>query len=202
MKKSMIGMAAAAAVLFGMASCGHKAENTETTAPATETAADEEHICGDMLDEPVPNTDPAVGGPEAPEPGIAEESLIAEEIPQQVAAEKQAKDGYTTTASGLKYKVLKKGNGKKPKATDTVKVHYEGKLTNGQVFDSSYQRGEPATFPLNRVIPGWTEGVQLMPEGSVYEFYIPYNLAYGENGGGPIPPKSDLIFKVELIEVQ
>lgn len=111
---------------------------------------------------------------------------------------------YTTTASGLKYKVLKEGTGKQPKATDNVTVHYEGKLLDGTIFDSSYQRGEPTTFPLNRVIPGWTEGVQLMKEGAVYEFYIPYQLAYGEMGtpGGPIGPKADLIFKVELIKVE
>ena len=109
---------------------------------------------------------------------------------------------YTTTASGLKYRVIKEGTGNKPSATDIVEVNYEGKLTDGTVFDSSYDRGESIEFPLNRVIAGWTEGLQLMPEGSIYEFYIPYDLAYGEKGGGPIPPKSDLIFTVELIKVK
>jgi peptidyl-prolyl cis-trans isomerase len=97
--------------------------------------------------------------------------------------------------------VEKEGTGKSPSATDNVTVHYTGMLTDGTVFDSSVQRGEPATFPLNRVIPGWTEGLQLMKEGGKTTFYIPYNLAYGEMGSGPIPPKSDLIFEVELIKV-
>lgn len=108
---------------------------------------------------------------------------------------------WTTTPSGLKYKVEKEGTGKSPSATDNVTVHYTGMLTDGTVFDSSVQRGEPATFPLNRVIKGWTEGLQLMKEGGKTTFYIPYDLAYGEMGTGPIPPKSDLIFEVELIQV-
>ncbi|MBQ2165142.1 MAG: FKBP-type peptidyl-prolyl cis-trans isomerase, partial [Bacteroidaceae bacterium] len=103
---------------------------------------------------------------------------------------------------GLQYEVLKEGNGKKPKATDKVRCHYEGTLINGQVFDSSYQRNEPAVFGLNQVITGWTEGVQLMSEGAKYRFYIPYMLAYGEGGAGEmIPPFATLIFDVELIEV-
>ncbi len=113
-----------------------------------------------------------------------------------------ATTGYTTTSSGLGYKVLKKGTGKSPTATDVVTVHYEGKLTNGKVFDSSYQRGEPASFPLNRVIAGWTEGLQLMQTGGKYEFYIPANLAYGDRATGSIPANSPLIFTVELIDVK
>ncbi|MCQ2261308.1 MAG: FKBP-type peptidyl-prolyl cis-trans isomerase [Bacteroidales bacterium] len=105
------------------------------------------------------------------------------------------------TKSGLQYKIVKKGNGKHPKANDQVKVHYTGKLLNGKVFDSSVQRGEPITFGLNQVIPGWTEGLQLMDEGSSYILYIPYNLAYGEQNMGDIPAGSTLIFEVELIEV-
>ena len=98
--------------------------------------------------------------------------------------------------------MIKEGNGKRPKATDQVKCHYEGTLINGQMFDSSIKRGEPATFPLNQVIAGWTEGLQLMQEGSKYRFFIPYNLGYGERGAGnTIPPYSTLIFDVELIEV-
>lgn len=110
---------------------------------------------------------------------------------------------YTTTPSGLKYKVIRKGEGtKSPTARDYVTVNYEGTLTDGTVFDSSYKRGEPIGFMLNQVIPGWTEGVQLMNEGDVYEFYIPYQLAYGERGAGnAIPPKSDLVFVVELLKV-
>lgn len=106
-----------------------------------------------------------------------------------------------TTPSGLKYLRLKEGNGKKPKATDRVKVHYSGKLIDGTTFDSSVERGEPITFPLNQVIPGWTEGLQLMDEGSKYMLYIPYNLGYGEQQAGSIPPGSTLIFEVELLEV-
>ncbi len=107
-----------------------------------------------------------------------------------------------TTKSGLQYEVLKEGNDKHPKATDQVRCHYEGTLLDGTVFDSSYKRGEPAVFGLNQVIAGWTEGVQLMGEGAKYRFYIPYLLAYGENGAGAsIPPYSTLIFDVELLEV-
>lgn len=108
-----------------------------------------------------------------------------------------------TTKSGLQYQLLSNGkrNGKKPKATDTVKVHYEGRLLDGTIFDSSYKRGEPAVFGLNQVIPGWTEGLQLMQEGSKYRFFIPANLAYGEAGNSDIEPNSLLIFDVELLEV-
>lgn len=108
---------------------------------------------------------------------------------------------YTQTPSGLKYHVVKEGTGAKPSATDMVKVHYEGTLLDGTIFDSSYMRGSPIDFPLDKLIPGWTEGVQLMKEGAVYEFYIPYNLAYGERGSGPIPPKQDLLFTIELLKV-
>lgn len=118
-------------------------------------------------------------------------------------AENAKKDGVITTASGLQYTVIKEGTGKSPKATDTVVCHYEGFLTNGTVFDSSVQRGEPASFPLNGVIAGWTEGLQLMKEGGKTRFFIPYNLAYGEAGAaGAIPPYAALIFDVELIEVK
>jgi len=110
--------------------------------------------------------------------------------------------GIITTKSGLQYEVLNEGTGKKPKATDKVRCHYEGTLINGQVFDSSYKRNEPAVFGLNQVIAGWTEGVQLMSEGAKYRFYIPYLLGYGESGAGEmIPPYATLIFDVELLEV-
>ena len=106
------------------------------------------------------------------------------------------------TKSGLQYEVLSEGSGRSPKATDTVRCHYEGRLLDGSVFDSSYQRGEPVDFGLNQVIAGWTEGVQLMKEGAKYRFFIPYLLAYGERGAGSsIPPYSTLVFDVELIKV-
>ena len=115
-------------------------------------------------------------------------------------AENGKKEGVKTTASGLQYKVIKSGAGKTPKNTDTVKVHYHGTLLNGTVFDSSVQRGEPISFPLNRVIPGWTEGLQLMKVGDKFKFEIPPNLAYGANPPTPkIPPNSTLVFEVELL---
>ena len=121
----------------------------------------------------------------------------------KVYLEENAKrDGVTQTKSGLQYEVLTEGTGKSPKATDTVRCHYEGRLLDGTVFDSSYKRGEPADFGLNQVIPGWTEGVQLMKEGAKFRFHIPYLLAYGERGAGAqIPPYSTLVFDVELIKV-
>ena len=117
-------------------------------------------------------------------------------------ADNSKKEGVVLLPSGLQYKVIKEGTGKKPKATDKVKCHYEGTFTDGRKFDSSYDRNEPAVFGLNQVIAGWTEGLQLMSEGSKYELYIPYTLGYGENGApGAIPPYSALKFVVELIEV-
>ena len=111
------------------------------------------------------------------------------------------KEGVKTTDSGLQYKVIKEGTGKTPEATSLVEVHYQGTLIDGTEFDSSYKRNETAKFPLDRVIPGWTEGLQLMKEGAVYEFYIPSQLAYGNRNLPNIPAGSTLIFKVELIKV-
>ena len=117
-------------------------------------------------------------------------------------AKNKNEKGVMETASGLQYKVITEGTGKKPLATDKVKVHYKGTLLDGTVFDSSYDRGEPITFPLNGVIKGWTEGLQLMSEGSKYILYIPSDLGYGDRGaGGQIKPGSTLIFEVELLEV-
>lgn len=122
---------------------------------------------------------------------------------ERFLAENAKKEGVVVLPSGLQYTVLTEGTGAQPKATDRVKCHYEGTLTNGQVFDSSYRRGEPAVFPLNGVIAGWTEGVQLMKEGAKYRFFIPYNLAYGERGAGQaIPPYAALVFDVELISIE
>lgn len=132
----------------------------------------------------------------------AEQGKAQKEAGEKYLAENAKKDGVVTTASGLQYKVLSEGSGKLPTAKDTVKCHYEGFLIDGTVFDSSVQRGEPATFPLQQVIAGWTEGLQLMQEGAKYRFFIPYRLAYGEGGAGAsIPPFAALIFDVELIQV-
>ena len=115
--------------------------------------------------------------------------------------ENRVKEGIQVTDSGLQYKVVVMGDGAKPAATDKVTVHYRGTLLNGEEFDSSYSRNQPTSFQLDQVIPGWTEGVQLMPVGSKFMFYIPPNLAYGVNGGGPIGPNSTLIFEVELLSI-
>ncbi|MDO4802188.1 MAG: FKBP-type peptidyl-prolyl cis-trans isomerase [Prevotellaceae bacterium] len=131
---------------------------------------------------------------------LRESVMQTKEEGEKYLAENAKKDGVISLPSGLQYKVIKEGTGKKPKATDRVKCHYEGFLIDGTVFDSSVQRGEPAVFPLNGVIAGWTEGVQLMAEGAKYRFFIPYDLAYGSQGAGAqIPPYAALIFDVELI---
>jgi len=130
------------------------------------------------------------------------ESEKAEVDAKSFFAENGKKEGITTTESGLQYEVLAAGTGKKATPNDTVTVHYTGSLLNGNVFDSSVERGEPATFALNRVIPGWTEGVALMNVGSKYKLYIPSELGYGAQGAGAdIPPNSTLVFEVELLEI-
>ncbi|QUM79272.1 FKBP-type peptidyl-prolyl cis-trans isomerase [Moritella sp. 5] len=130
------------------------------------------------------------------------ESEKAEVDAKKFFAENGKKEGITTTESGLQYEVLAAGTGKKATPSDTVTVHYTGSLLNGNVFDSSVERGEPATFALNRVIPGWTEGVALMNVGSKYKLYIPSELGYGAQGAGAdIPPNSTLVFEVELLEI-
>jgi FKBP-type peptidyl-prolyl cis-trans isomerase len=121
---------------------------------------------------------------------------------EKFLAENALKEGVTTTESGLQYEVIKMGKGKKPAATDRVKVHYHGTLTDGTVFDSSVERGEPTSFGLNQVIKGWTEGLQLMPVGSKFRFYIPQELGYGAQAAGSIPPYSTLIFEVELLGIE
>jgi FKBP-type peptidyl-prolyl cis-trans isomerase len=134
---------------------------------------------------------------------MAEAGAKSKKVGEDFLAANKSKEGIKTTQSGLQYKVLKEGKGSKPKATDVVKVHYRGTLVDGTEFDSSYKRGEPIEFPLNGVIKGWTEGVQLMTPGSKYQFFIPSELAYGEEGRPPtIPGNSTLIFEVELIEVK
>lgn len=140
--------------------------------------------------------------------GIQRQKDSADAITQKADGEKfladnKGKDGVKTTASGLQYKVITEGTGPRPKATSQVTVHYRGTLLDGKQFDSSYDRGQPATFALNQVIPGWTEGVQLMNVGSKYQFWIPGDLAYGPQGSPPtIPPNATLSFEVELISFQ
>jgi len=120
---------------------------------------------------------------------------------EQFLMENRNKEGVTVTDSGLQYEVITMGDGPKPSATDNVTVHYRGTLLNGEEFDSSYSRGEPISFALDQVIAGWTEGVQLMPVGSTFMFYIPSELAYGPAGGGPIGPNETLVFQVELLGI-
>ncbi len=132
----------------------------------------------------------------------AEAGKMAKQTGADYLAKNAERAEVVTLPSGLQYEVLREGNGKKPKATDQVRCHYLGTLIDGTKFDSSYDRGEAAVFPLNQVIKGWTEGLQLMQEGAKYRFFIPYDLAYGERGAGAsIPPFSALVFDVELIDV-
>ena len=135
-----------------------------------------------------------------------DERILAEGETNRIAGEEYLADNgrrseVKTTSSGLQYEVITEGSGRKPSASDTVQVNYEGSLIDGTVFDSSYSRGVPFETRLDMVIPGWTEGVQLMSEGSTYRFVIPSDLAYGPSGSGPIPPSSTLVFKVELISI-
>ncbi|MEL6973009.1 MAG: FKBP-type peptidyl-prolyl cis-trans isomerase, partial [Bacteroidota bacterium] len=133
----------------------------------------------------------------------ASQHKVNKDAGEAFLAENKLRGEVVTTESGLQYEVITEGQGSKPKATDEVEVHYHGTLIDGTVFDSSVQRGKTTSFPLNRVISGWTEGLQLMSVGSKYKFYIPYNLAYGDQGAGAqIKPFSALVFEVELISIK
>ena len=177
--KKYLALAMATLLMMGMASCSSNGTSTEST----------------------DSTDSAV----VTEDTVASESIEIKDnltIGREFLAENAKNDSVKQTASGLQYMVLKEGTGAKPGPTDNVTVHYTGKLLDGTVFDSSVERGEPATFPLDRVIAGWTEGLQLMREGSKYRLFIPSELAYGEKGSGDkILPNATLIFDVELIKV-
>ncbi|MGN1393886.1 MAG: FKBP-type peptidyl-prolyl cis-trans isomerase [Succinivibrionaceae bacterium] len=131
----------------------------------------------------------------------AELAKVAREAGEKYLSENSKKEGVVVTASGLQYEILKEGDGETPKATDVVKVHYHGTLTDGTVFDSSVQRNEPAQFGVNQVIKGWVEALQLMKVGSKYRLTIPADLAYGDQGAGSIPPGSALVFEVELLDI-
>lgn len=143
--------------------------------------------------------DKALGEAQAAKASADADANIA--LGQAFLAENAQKEGVFVTESGLQYEIIEEGTGDKPLASDTVTVHYRGTLLDGTEFDSSYSRGEPTSFPLTRVIPGWTEGVQLMKEGAKYRFYIPSELAYGARAMGAISPNSTLIFDIELIDV-
>ena len=172
--KKIFSIALAAMLMAGMASCGGNSNSTSESAENTEQAA------------------PDYGQQ------IKDNKTLGREFMEQNAKN----DSVVQTKSGLQYMVLKEGTGAKPGPTDEVTVHYTGKLLDGTVFDSSVERGEPATFPLDKVIPGWTEGLQLMSEGAKYRLFIPSELAYGSKGAGDqILPNSTLIFDVELIKV-
>lgn len=133
---------------------------------------------------------------------LAEEADKNQKLGKEFLDKNAKNKGVKVTGSGLQYTVQKAGKGKKPKATDTVEVHYEGRLINGEIFDSSIESGKSIEFPLDQVIAGWTEGLQLMQEGAEYTFFIPANLAYGTQGPASIPPNSVLIFKVQLISIK
>jgi FKBP-type peptidyl-prolyl cis-trans isomerase FkpA len=144
--------------------------------------------------------DKALGEAQAIKSSAEADANIA--LGQAFLAENAEKEGVNVTASGLQYEIIEEGSGSKPLASDTVTVHYRGTLLDGREFDSSYSRGEPTSFPLNGVIPGWTEGVQLMNQGAKYRFYIPANLAYGARSTGMITPNSALIFDIELLNIE
>jgi len=147
------------------------------------------------------NLDQAMKAKQQEQATASSETSLAEG--QKFLAENAEKEGVQVTESGIQYEILTAAEGEKPAATDTVKVHYKGTFLNGETFDSSYERGEPAVFPLNRVISGWTEGVQLMSVGAKFKFTIPADLAYGPNGNPPrIPGNSVLQFDIELLEIQ
>lgn len=182
-RKSYSAVAVAATVTaLSLASCGGSKDKAVTDTPA-DTVVAEEAPAGETV---------AYGAEFFANPDNEASKVASDSLPS-----------YTTTPSGLKYTVVTPGTGASPAATDRVEVHYTGRLLDGTVFDSSVQRGEPITFPLQGVIKGWTEGLQLMKEGGTTVFYIPSDLAYGEQGtpGGPIPPNAPLIFEVQLLKV-
>lgn len=209
MKKSQIFYIASMTLLAGglLASCGNK-KQTETL---QEEAMEESFTPGEKTEalDTLQQIEEMVQAVETPMAGINGTKYNAAFFNDEAnKGEKASADKYATTASGLKYVISKEGTGKSPKATDKVTVHYVGTLTDGTQFDSSIDRGEPIDFPLNGVIPGWTEGLQLMKEGGTAVFYIPSNLAYGERGvQNPytgeysIPPSAPLIFWVQLLQV-
>lgn len=218
MKKHQIFYLAGALILSGgiFASCGEKKaanENASETEQLDQEAVKESFTPGEKTEalNQLEQIDEMVEAVETPitAKGINGTRYDAAFFNNPAnKGDKASLEKYTQTSTGLKYVVLEPGKGKSPKATDSVTVHYVGTLTNGEQFDSSLDRGEPATFPLNRVIPGWTEGLQLMKEGGIAIFYLPSDIAYGEQGSyNPytgqytIPPSAPLLFWVQLLEV-
>ncbi len=195
MKKIFFAAVAAAAVLT-LPSCSGSKENKNEDSAAVDSAAIIDEAVAAVVDATKNEADSAKNSVDAKYDAAFFRS-------EENKADKASDSKYAQTASGLKYVVVKEGTGKSPVATDRVKVNYSGRLLDGTQFDSSYDRGEPIVFPLNGVIKGWTEGLQLMKEGGTTIFYIPSDIAYGPTGtpGGPIPPNAPLIFTVDLIEV-
>lgn len=190
MKKLTFAAAAFAVASFGMLTTACQNKNN------SESESDSMVVESTFTETPA--TDSEVAAAESSLAVVSQEQKVESETKAPVAT-----DGYKTTKSGLKYRVVKPGTGRIPNATNIVEVNYEGRLMDGTLFDSSYERGESVEFPLNRVISGWTEGLQLMREGSIYEFIIPSELAYGKSGAGSmIPPDATLYFKVELIKIK
>ncbi len=190
--RSAIAVIAMTATAFCVASCGKQKPSAEDTAAV-------DSLVGMVMQE---QSDSATAA-EAAADNDAETEPVSKNMADYGADFFKGNSGYKTTASGLKYVTVVEGTGASPKETDVVTVHYTGRLLDGTIFDSSVERGEPTSFPLQMVIKGWTEGLQLMKVGGKTVFYIPSNLAYGEMGtpGGPIGPNADLIFEVELLGI-
>lgn len=188
--RSAIAVIAVSATALCVASCGKQKPSSEDTAAV-------DSLVGMVMEEQSDSVAVADAATDN------EANPASKNMADYGASFFQGNSGYTTTPSGLKYVTVVEGNGASPSATDMVTVHYTGRLLDGTVFDSSVERGQPTTFPLQAVIKGWTEGLQLMKTGGQTVFYIPSNLAYGEMGtpGGPIGPNQDLIFEVELISI-
>lgn len=178
---------------------GVKLDNTMIMKGVQDGLVKKSLLSEEQLEKALKNYDQKIN--EASAKKAADDAKASLETGKKFLADNAKKKGVTVTKSGLQYEVITEGKGPKPKASDMVKVHYTGTLINGTKFDSSVDRKEPAEFPLDHVIPGWTEGVQLMNVGAKYKFYLPSELAYGEQGAGSIPANSVLIFEVELLSI-